>query len=246
MKRDGHQSSPGGEQNDGLLQKFFQSRQFLIDLNAQSLKYPRGRVDATLGMTLDLLDEFRQLGGGPKLGSFPTLNNGRGNPSGCFFFSIAPQDFGQPLLRKLVDKIRGSALLVLVHAHVERSLQLKAKTSLWRIQLVGRDPQVDKAPVQTLNPQVREDDGQIFEVFVKRLKNLIPRTQTLSCSLQGLFVTVKGNQTAAAFKLSKDLFGMSSQSHSAIHIDPPLPDLQEFQNLAEQDRNMFHGRINHV
>ena len=100
--------------------------------------------------TLRLFNRSRQLHRGFQRCFSAYSNYCSGNPTGIPFPSILPYRVSQILFGPFIDHLSSSQLLSRVHSHVQRPINLQAKSTPSCVQLRRANAQVQQHPIQGL------------------------------------------------------------------------------------------------
>ena len=126
------------EKFQGAFQCIGEFIQFVVDRYSQSLEGSGGRWKTVLAFeTDDVLKELVELSRGLPWLLFPPSDDFTGYESGFVLFSIVPYDGLQLFLRGGVEEGGGCHRILLVHAHVERTVHSEGKASFRGVDLMG-------------------------------------------------------------------------------------------------------------
>jgi hypothetical protein len=124
---------------------------------------------------------------------------------------------------------------------------LVAKTALFGVQLVGRDPQIEHNAIYLPDSQFRQHFRQLAKWTVHQMhpRCLIDIPQPLSRRRNRRWVPVQTHQAPLSTQLLQYQRGVPAAPHGAIHTDPAGLGRQKTQDLIRHDRLMAKRHFYH-
>ena len=225
--------------SDKPRQALFQSFQLPVDFNADRLKGFLGAGVEAVFCGNALLHNVSELPAGADTffgadGGDPSYDGRRER-----LFSVFSQNAQQRALFVLVYHDFGGERRAVVHPHIQRRVVAHIGESAFaRIDLMGRDPEVEQESVDLLHARVRKRFGVVFEIGAVELESSAERFQPL-CRFRDRFAVLVGRDQADRRVACEDREGMSASARSAVEVNAAVSDVQPFQHLVHHDRAMI-------
>src|SRR5439155_7570322 len=162
MKTNNHNCASTGKQFGRCADEGWDSTELVVYENPQCLE--------CLGCWVDAVISVRRCPFGNHLSQLlsaaqrPGLDNCSSNLAGKRLFSKSIDQVGQIPFSIMVHYFVSSHRMLPVHAHVQRTVVLKAKASFRRVQLKGGDSQVNEYTVTTFNASLSQDLRELREI----------------------------------------------------------------------------------
>ncbi len=201
-----------------------QPRELAVDLDAQRLEGPLGRVAAgPLGGlrqgVADQLDEPGAVGEGLLLA--PTDDRGH-DPLGLLLLAVLAQDPDQLARRVGVQDLGGADARGLVHPHVQRRVLRVSEPAVGLVQLHGGDAQVEEDALDGREAQPVQDLGEVGVDRVDEGGPVAEGREPLAGEPQGLLVAVEADQTDLGEPGQQGL-AVAAEAEGAVDDDGPGP-----------------------
>src|SRR3990170_716879 len=163
-------------------------------------------------------NKIGQLRGGLDRLSPPRLVDGQSDAPCSPLLPVLPQNPFELANGSSVNKPERVESLASVHAHIEPRPQLKAETAICRPDVMRRQPQIQKHPVDLVPTDFFQDLSGFGEIGP-------PRNQTLAELLQPLLrrgdrfpIPIQTQDSAIRAAVSQDLGRMTSPSQRSIEV----------------------------
>ncbi len=174
----------------------------------------------------------------------PGLDDGPRQPLRAGQLAVSLEDLLQARFGRVAQQVRGALAVPGVHAHVEGGLAGLARVAgeteapRGRIELEGRDPEVEEHAIDVLDPELGQDRPQVPEGRVDIANAVAEARQPPARSLEGVRIDVEADQDAVGVGLSQDGFGVTAASEGSVDDDAAGLQVEVADALIEQDGAM--------
>ena len=244
-------AAQGQTAQDGI-EEAAQFAQLVVDGHAQGLEGARGRMAAGLGAPrgrIGLLHQGRQLGGGIDGAFLAGIHDGPGYAPGLRLLAQGGDAFLEAVEILAIDPVPGRGRAgMLVHAHVQRPVPVKAEAALRLIQLQRGDADIQQHGIDLVPAQVVEGFLELAVAAMVGMDAPAKRLQPAPGQFQGFLVPVQG----AEFRLGGRLqHGRAVPGHAERAVQDAhgaIPSgiqhgLQGRKGFLHQDRDVQISRI---
>jgi hypothetical protein len=243
-----HDQPPaGGEQVDGLRQGGLEGVQLAVDLDAQGLEGPAGRVGTGPpgGCGHSRLDQLDELAGGGDGGTAACLVEGAGDAAREAFLAVLAQDAGE-----LGPRVGGQHLGRGdpgggVHAHVEGGVGPVAEAAPGLVQLQRRHAEVVEDPVDGVQPQPSGHRGQVGEGGGDGHQPLPRPGQAPAGQGQRGRVAVQPDDPAVGGAGLQEAFAVAAEAEGGVDVDPAGTGTEQLGHAVDHDRLVRWPRQHH-
>ena len=137
----------------------------------------------------------------------------------------------------VVDNFIGSQRTALVHAHVQRRVCHIRKAARAVVELRGRNAQIEEHPVNLVQIQGVQDQGNVFKVIMHQRNLARVAAEPLFCRLQRYLVAVDADEPAVC-QTAADFQRVPAAAERSVQIDAVRTDVERVDALPKQYRFM--------
>jgi hypothetical protein len=247
MKGNDAQSTSGPKPPGRDRQQLLDGIKFLINLNADRLKNPSGRVLiflTALGRHRPP-DDFRQIGCRGKRGVIASVYNGTSYLLGVPLFTVLAENPGQFFFSVCIDHIRCGLTAVTVHSHIQRPFLPITKTPTGLIKLPRRNTKISQYSIRAVDSQLSHNLGKIGKITMYDLPRgrTFDRSQALAAGSHGILVAVDRDQTTTVAQAREQFGGMPAPAQCTINIKTIREDVHQIQNRLHENRLMREAKF---
>ena len=196
------------------LERVFEVRQLVIDLDAEGLKNPR-ECFASLRPPTVTRNHPGQIARAIKRS---VLANRAGDAPGHALFAISFDDAGQVSLRRRIDHVAGRAWCIRAHSHIERAISLKTEPAIRLVDLVRRDPQIEQNTRDRRDAPSGQDRAEIPKRCSHRADPICERAQMFGRNRDGTRIAVDADQFAGFSQALEQPFGVPTPAQRGIDV----------------------------
>jgi hypothetical protein len=150
--------------------------------------------------------------------AFTRMNNGTRYSSRKPFFAELKNRVGQLRFRPSIDQVSCGPAHRLIHAHVQRTVSLKAKATSRFFQLRGRDSKVKQDSIDLANATDSKVLFQIHKMTMDKDYAVAESCEPFSASCNGRRIAIKPDKPAGRTARLKKFFSMPTIPHRTVKI----------------------------
>src|SRR5262249_31814359 len=149
VEGDDHCQAVVGEERRELGEVKIELPQLVVHRHAQRLERTGRRMNGVTATRHDASDQI----GERSSGRWPVGLDGAGDPPRVTLFTELEDDIRQRVVIQTVDEIERGLAACRVHAHVERGIDAKGKSTNPTVELMRGDAEIDEAHVDASNAE---------------------------------------------------------------------------------------------
>ena len=149
------------------------------------------------------------------------LHHGARDAPGEALLAVLENDVREILFVHLIQQVRRSGALGLVHTHVQRLISSETEAAAFGVELHGRDPEVGQSAGHPRDAAGVEHTPQLAVVGMHEFPPVAPRGQRISREAQRVAVAI---ETDAVRRLPQAApAAVAANAHRAVTNRPPRP-----------------------
>ena len=231
-----------GEQIQGLGERTFEHREFIVNFNADRLEGLAGRM-AGVAASCGGNGIAHDLGQLTRRGDRARGDDRAGDATGVALVAVALQDSCKGSFVAGVDEIGGGATLAAIHPHVERPVVAEAETSVGEIQLRRTHAKIKQCARHLFGAERLHRRGETVKTGVANREPVAVRCESSPGGGQGHLVAIK-TEDRDAVVCRQQRSGMTGSAERGVDDDAVWHLGENLDDLITHDRHVGEsGRI---